>query len=169
MARSDKGFAKKTKIVRILTNMDEPRIRDAIDAMNRISSAWRRCAQARLVEFGITIAQYELIALLRRRGAMPPSAAADWLDWDRPSLTIVARTCLASGWIRRGRSPGDRRSHRLELSGPGEELLDRIERRKPFSDGDFGDPFDVIGSEERAELARLVDRVARRARDIWER
>lgn len=126
-------------------------------------------AQGRLAEFSITLPQYELISLVRWRGGLAPSAAAVYLGWDRPSLTLVARTCLARAWIRQLRSGGDRRSHRLALTGPGEEILDRIEAQKPFGAEAFGDPFDVIGAEERAELARTIDRVARRATDLWGR
>jgi len=51
----------------------------------------------------------------------------------------------------------------------GEELLDRIEATKPFAVESFGDPFDVIGTDERIAMLRLLDRVARRAADLWRR
>ncbi|MEI6385279.1 MAG: MarR family transcriptional regulator [Spirochaetota bacterium] len=149
--------------------MDVERSRDAFEAMGRIASGWRRRASAGLKLFGITLAQYELISQARRRGGLSPSAAAAELAWDRPTLTVVARTCLARGWLKRGQSPQDKRSVRIELTGKGEEILDRIEAERPFADAAFGTPFDVIGAEERTELFRLLDRVSRRAADLWGR
>ncbi|HOX18352.1 MAG TPA: MarR family transcriptional regulator [Spirochaetales bacterium] len=140
-----------------------------LESMERVSAAWRRKATEALKPFGITLAQYELIRHARVFGAMAPSAMADALDWDRPTLTVVARPCLATGWLRKRHSARDRRSFRLELAGPGEELLDRIEAARPFAPERIGDPFDVIGADERAQIGRLLDRAARRARDVWAR
>lgn len=95
--------------------------------------------------------------------------AAEDLDWDRPTMTVVAAACLRAGWLRRKRQARDRRSARIELTGMGEELLDRIEATKPFAVESFGDPFDVIGTDERIAMLRLLDRVARRAADLWRR
>ena len=47
--------------------------------------------------------------------------------------------------------------------------LDRIEAAKPFEPESFGDPLDVITGEERGTVTRLLDRIERRARDIWGR
>lgn len=149
--------------------MDEMRSLDAFEAMDRIAGAWRRRANEGLRPFRITLAQYELIRTMRRRGGLLLSVAAKDLDWDRPTMTVVAAACVRAGWLKRTRLARDRRSARLELSGQGEELLDRIERAKLFAAESFGDPFDVVGSDERAEMRRLLDRVARRAADIWGR
>lgn len=135
--------------------------------MDRIASAWRRMASAKLKAFGITLARYELIRLARYRGGLAPSMAAQELDWDRPTVTIVARACIEAGWLKRSRPVADRRSARIELTGRGEELLDRIEATRPFAEPAFGDPFDVVSGEEREMMQRLLDRVARRAADIW--
>jgi len=140
-----------------------------LESLERISTAWRRKATERLKPFGITLAQYELIRNARIRGALALSDAAYDLDWDRPTLSVVAGKCLGSGWLKRRRVAGDRRSSLIVLSGPGEELLDRIEATRPFAPESLGDPFDVVGPEDRANLARLLDRVARRARDVWGR
>lgn len=156
-------------LVRVLIIMDEMRHLDAFEAMDRVASAWRRRAGERLRPFGITLAQYELIRTMRRRGGLLLSVAATELDWDRPTMTVVAGTCLRLGWITKKKMPQDRRSFRIALSGLGEELLDRIEATKPFASESFGDPFDVVGSGERSEFMRLLDRVARRAGDLWGR
>jgi DNA-binding MarR family transcriptional regulator len=142
---------------------------EAFDLMWRIGAAYRRRAAAALRPFGITFAQYELIAIARRRGALSPSVAAKELGWDRPTLTVVARSCGDAGWLKRSRAGLDRRAARLQLTGAGEEILDRIEAAKPFAVETLGDPLDVISAEERGNLARLLDRVSRRAGDVWGR
>jgi DNA-binding MarR family transcriptional regulator len=140
-----------------------------LESLERVSAAWRRKAGERLRPFGITLAQYELIRNARIWGSLALSAAADDLDWDRPTLSVVAGKCLAAGWLERRRSAEDRRSSRIVLAGPGEELLDRIEAASLFGREALGDPFDVIGTDERATVARLLDKVARRAGDLWGR
>ena len=141
----------------------------AFEMMWHIGSAWRRVAAAALRPFGMSIAQYELTWLTRRRGGINPSVAASELGWDRPTLTVVAQACLKAGWIKRNRSRRDKREVSLVLTGAGEELLDRIEAAKPFEPESFGDPLDVITGEERGTVTRLLDRIERRARDIWGR
>lgn len=135
--------------------------------MGLVFAAWRRKAAKALLAFGITFQQFQLVRLARRMGAVSLSTAARELGMDRPTLTLVTRKCVERGWLQRSSSVSDRRSSRLALSGEGEELLDRIEAARPFSPESMGDALDVLGSEERAELRRMLDRTLRRARDIY--
>lgn len=150
----------KTKMVNMLTNMDE------IGAMGSIFRARLR-AQARQARgYGITPAQLSLIRLARRRGPLRLSEAAAELDWAKPACTLVARACVERGWLNRRRSETDRRAARLELSGEGEELLDRLEGRSQ-SGPPLPDPLDILGSDERAALRSSLDKVRRRAIDLY--
>lgn len=128
---------------------------------------WRRKASAALEPFGITFQQYQLVRQARRKGALILSAAAGELGMDKPTLSLVARKCVEAGWLTRTDSMTDRRAFRLSLSGLGEELLDKIEALRLFSPESLGDALDVLGSEERSELKRMMDRVSRRARDVF--
>jgi len=128
---------------------------------------WRRKASAALEPFGITFQQYQLVRQARRKGALILSAAAGELGMDKPTLSLVARKCVEAGWLTRTDSMTDRRVSRLSLSGLGEELLDKIEALRLFSPESLGDALDVLGSEERSELKRMMDRVSRRARDVF--
>lgn len=139
---------------------------DCFLLMGLIFGRWRRQAGRFLTAFGITPVQYLLIRLARRRGAISPSSAAQELGSDRPTLTLVARTCLEKGWLLRKDSSTDGRSYKLQLTGLGEELLDRIEASHALSPRRLGDPLDVLDSEERAEFLRLLDKVSRRAADV---
>jgi len=132
-----------------------------------VQSLWRKRASAALEEYGITLPQFFLIQLARRRGAIRPSEAAEELASDRPTLTLVARKCVARGWLSQRRVKLDRRSHRLNLTGLGEELLDRIEPARVLNSEALGDPLDILDSEERAQFLRALDKVQRRARDLY--
>jgi MarR family transcriptional regulator, 2-MHQ and catechol-resistance regulon repressor len=135
--------------------------------MGYIFGAWRRGAAEALLAFGITFHQFQLVRLARRRGTISLSSAAEELGMDRPTLTLVSRKCIMRGWLQRSISVSDKRSSLLALSGKGEELLDRIESVRLFAPGSMGDALDVLGSEDRAELHRMLDRVSRRARDLY--
>jgi DNA-binding MarR family transcriptional regulator len=149
-------------MVRILTNMDE------IGLMGRIWRARKRTEGARLRAFGISLPQFSLIKLARQRGQVSLSEAAATLDWDRPTCTIVARRCVEEGWLRRRRDQEDRRSARLQLTGQGEELIDRVEGRRQAETAGFPpDPLDILGGDERALLHTWLERIARRADDLY--
>jgi MarR family transcriptional regulator, multiple antibiotic resistance protein MarR len=140
---------------------------DEIGLMGSVFFARRRRSAERLRAFGITLPQYYLIQLARRKGAISPSAAAAELSSDRPTATLVAKKCVDRGWLARKRSDGDRRSYRLELSGEGEELLDRIEAARLLSSSALGDPLDVLGSAEREVFRAALAKVQSRAKELF--
>jgi DNA-binding MarR family transcriptional regulator len=140
---------------------------DEIDLVGAIFLARRRRYSELLRAFEITLPQLHLIQLARRKGPISPSVAADELDCDRPTATLIAQKCVAQGWLTRHRSEHDRRSARLELSGEGEELLDRIEKARIFSSASVGDPLDVLGNEERTSLKASLEKAGARARELF--
>ncbi len=139
---------------------------DEIGAMGSIFRARLRAQARRARVYAITPAQLSLIRLARRRGPISLSEAAQELDWARPACTLVARACVHAGWLGRRRSDRDRRSARLELSGKGEELLDRLEGRHQ-AEAPLPDPLDILGPEERAALRSSLEKVRRRALDLY--
>jgi DNA-binding MarR family transcriptional regulator len=139
---------------------------DEIASMGITYSLWRRRASRALNGFGISFNQLQLIQLARRRGSISLSTAATELFWDRPTTTLVARKCVARKWLSMKRSVADRRSSKLSLSGEGEELLDKVEAAHALAAEGLGDPLDILDSDERADLRRMLDKVQRRARDV---
>ncbi len=139
---------------------------DVIALMEAIAGRQRRVSGTAIRPFGITIMQYRLIRLARLRGGLSPSHAARELECDRPTMTLLARKCVASGWLSRRDALRDGRASVLELTGEGEELLDRIEAARGLAPFDQGDPLDVLEPEERRTLARYLDKIDRRSRDL---
>jgi DNA-binding MarR family transcriptional regulator len=139
---------------------------DEISLMGSVFLTRRRLFSDRLRSFEITLPQLHLIQLARRRGPITPSAAASELDCDRPTASLIVQKCVAHGWLARRRSELDRRSSRLELSGEGEELLDRIEKAQILSSALLGDPLDVLESEERAAFGEALEKVEQRSREL---
>lgn len=138
-------------------------------AIEELAAAVRRRQSSFLKAFGISLRQYELISLARRRGGLSPAAAAEELDCDRPTMTVIVRNCVSSGWLSRRASRQDARASVLALSGEGEELLDRIEAARALAEPAEEDPLDLLPGDERSAFLRTADRVARRARDLWGR
>ena len=139
---------------------------DEIGLMGSLFASRRRRSADMLRAFGITLQQFYLVQLARRRGAITPSAAAAELACDRPTATLVAQKCVSRGWLIRSRSESDGRSSRLELSGEGEELLDRIEATRLFSPAILGDPFDVLEPMERQAFQATLRKVEARSREL---
>jgi DNA-binding MarR family transcriptional regulator len=97
-------------------------------ALMRIGTRMATGFDRRFAGLGVTQAQFRLLLAVRRVGqheGIAPSALADSLLIERPTVTV-----LAAGLIERGllaRSPGaNRRTHRLRLTAEGEELLRRV-------------------------------------------
>ncbi|HEY9055497.1 MAG TPA: MarR family transcriptional regulator [Rectinemataceae bacterium] len=136
-------------------------------SMSVAFSLWRRRVGQELQAYGITFHQYMLVRMVWSKRDLTLSAAALELGMDKPSMSLVARKCLASGWLERRASTSDKRAYRLSLTGKGEELLDRIDAEGRLLPGAIPDALDILDSAGKADLRRLLDRVARRARDLY--
>ena len=149
-------LCKKNEVIRMLTTLDPYSIFETVLRLRR------RAQVESLRPFEISLQQWRLIQLARRRGAVSPSEAAEELDCDRPTATVIARNCLDRGWLEKRASESDGRSHRLGLTGAGEELLDAIERGRPTSV--LPDPLATLDPEERQALEASLDKVAQALR-----
>jgi DNA-binding MarR family transcriptional regulator len=77
---------------------------------------------------GLKVSTSEVFALgeLAEGGAMSQQDLADRLGLEKSTVSRLAAALEARGWIARERDPGNRRSYRLALTGPGLEATRRI-------------------------------------------
>jgi MarR family transcriptional regulator for hemolysin len=86
----------------------------------------RTYADHRAAEFGITRAQWAVMARLDRQEGLKQSELAEMLDLQPITLTRLLDRLEESGLIERRADPQDRRAKRLYLTGAAHPLLERL-------------------------------------------
>jgi DNA-binding MarR family transcriptional regulator len=72
---------------------------------------------------GIRIAQYRALGFLMKSGPHSMSEIGGHLSISRPSMTTLANTLIAHGWIERRNNPDDRRIITLSITPAGKKHL----------------------------------------------
>lgn len=126
----------------------------------RTAEIMRRFYAQVLAPFAITLAQYNVLRILRGGGddGMPTLDVAARLIESAPGITLMMDRLVKKGWVRRRRSRGDRRQVRCYLTGPGAELLHRLDR--PF-DAAHARALESLNANQCRTLIRLLDGVRR--------
>ena len=83
------------------------------------------------------------------------------LDVSAPRLTLVCDKLVERGLITRTRSEEDRRKQTIALTRRGAALVKKAEK---IADGMEGELLGHLSDEERAQLFRLLEKVARQRR-----
>jgi DNA-binding MarR family transcriptional regulator len=100
---------------------------DAINQAIRLLSLRHRArAAALLTPLGLHPGQEALLLELARTGPRIQAQLSDALGCEPPSVTLMTRKLEATGHIRRGPAPGDRRASVVELTDSGRALADRV-------------------------------------------
>lgn len=92
------------------------------------SQAIRRTLSARLVEAGITVRQWEVLAWLACDGNVSQAELAECLGIEPPTLAGILGRMERDGWLRRRCCDEDRRRNRLEPTEKAEEVWQRALR-----------------------------------------
>lgn len=96
----------------------------------RLSSVSRRvaaaCANVYLTEFGLSVAEWRLMAQIGRFGSISAKDVAEKISMDRVSISRAAAKCLAEGLIQEKPSLTDRRSKALSFTPKGRALYKRV-------------------------------------------
>lgn len=96
----------------------------------RLSSVSRRvaaaCANVYLTEFGLSVAEWRLMAQIGRFGSISAKDVAEKISMDRVSISRAAAKCLTEGLISEKPSPTDRRSKALSFTAKGRALYKRV-------------------------------------------
>src|SRR6201999_4332054 len=86
----------------------------------------RTHADQRARQFGMTRAQWAVLARLESNEGLKQSELAEMLDLQPITLTRLVDRLCASGLIERRADPGDRRVKRLYLTAAARPLMDRL-------------------------------------------
>jgi DNA-binding MarR family transcriptional regulator len=130
-----------------------------LERVARIHLAWKRRITRNLAPHGVNPKQVFLLRKLQETGGLAPSAIAELLYADRPTVTSMLGTLERAGWIVRGPDPADGRRSRVELHPRGAAKLASIPQRLWRSGKTDPDPEAVLAPEDREVLLRLLDKL----------
>lgn len=124
----------------------------------RITSLRRQMLVAfgrRLKPLGLTAQQFQLLWILRE-GIVQPSAMAERIVSDRPTVSRLLRAMRKAGWVASHRDPADARREVVAMTAAGQALFKRAHK--------VSDQFRVqleapLTPGEVAELHRLLTKL----------
>jgi MarR family transcriptional regulator for hemolysin len=94
--------------------------------LNDVARMLRTYADHKAGQFGITRAQWTVLARLDRFEGLKQSELAEMLDLQPITLTRLLDRLCASGLIERRADPNDRRANRLYLTSAARPLLEQL-------------------------------------------
>jgi len=97
--------------------------------LNDVARLLRTYADQRAAEYGITRAQWAVMARLDRSEGLKQAELAELLDLQPITLTRLLDRLSDSGLIERRGDPEDRRAKRLFLTAAARPLLEHLDRR----------------------------------------
>lgn len=125
--------------------------------------ALRRGLEAELVNEGITLRQWEVLAWLTIENAMTQSALADRLGIEAPTLAGILDRMERDGWVERHACTHDRRKKRLRATAKADAVWTRMAecahrmRAKAMTG---------ITPEELAQLKSVCERIRANVGDV---
>jgi MarR family transcriptional regulator for hemolysin len=126
--------------------------------VNDVARLLRTYADQRARQFGMTRAQWAVLARLEHHEGLKQAELAEMLDLQPITLTrLVDRLCI-SGLIERRADPADRRAKRLYLTAQARPLMDRLAQLGQDMMAGVLEGFDVAEIEQMTgELSRVRD------------
>lgn len=123
-------------------------------ALKDVARMLRTCADQQGNAFGVTYAQWLVLARLDRFEGLKQSELAQMLDLRPITLTRLVDRLCDSGMIERRSDPNDRRAKRLHLTAAARPLLERL--------GEFDE--DMMGTAlagvDRDQIEKMVAQLA---------
>ena len=122
--------------------------------LNDVARMLRTYADHKASHFGITRAQWTVLARLDRFEGLKQSELAEMLDLQPITLTRLLDRLCASGLIERRADPNDRRANRLYLTPAARPLLERL--------AELGEELmgTALAGVDRAAVERMVAELA---------
>ena len=121
-----------------------------------VSRLIRALFERRVRSYGLTRAQWLVIARVHRRPGLSQSEAADLLEIEKAPAGRLIDRMEAKGWLERRSDPKDRRINRLHLTAKGERIHTAI---WPIAEATVDDAMADLTGEERRKLTTLMTRV----------
>jgi MarR family transcriptional regulator, transcriptional regulator for hemolysin len=128
--------------------------RDFAFILNDVARMLRTYADQRAGQFGITRAQWVVLARLDRFEGLKQSELAEMLDLQPITVTRLLDRLCENGLIERRADPGDRRAKRLFLTPAARPLLERL--------GELGEELmtNALVGVDRATVEHMVGQLA---------
>jgi MarR family transcriptional regulator, transcriptional regulator for hemolysin len=95
--------------------------------LNDVARLLRTCADQKARQFGMTRAQWAVLARLQRSEGLKQSELAEMLDLQPITLTRLLDRLCANGLIERRADPEDRRANRLFLTPAAGPLMQHLD------------------------------------------
>ena len=122
---------------------------------NHVSHAFAR----RLLEKGVTVAEWALLRSLYSQGGVSPSGLASAMGMTRGAVTKLADRLLAKDLIVRTASPDDGRAQTLALTRAGERLVPELAALADENDAAF---FGHLTDDERQAMENFLKDIIQR-------
>jgi DNA-binding MarR family transcriptional regulator len=116
----------------------------------------RTVFERRVRAFGLTRAQWLVIARVHRRPGMSQSEVADLLEIEKAPAGRLIDRMQAKGWLERRDDSSDRRVNRLHLTRKGERLHAAI---WPVAEATVDDALGSLSPRQRRQLSQVMARV----------
>ena len=126
----------------------------------------RTVFERRVRVFGLTRAQWLVIARVHRRPGLSQSEVADLLEIEKASAGRLIDRMQAKGWLQRRDDANDRRINRLHLTPAAERLHAAI---WPIAEETVDTALGDLSAEERRLLTGLMTRVKAKLQALAER
>jgi MarR family transcriptional regulator, transcriptional regulator for hemolysin len=121
-----------------------------------VARMMRTVFERRVRAFGLTRAQWLVIARVHRRPGLSQSEVADLLEIEKAPAGRLIDRMQAKGWLERRDDSADRRINRLHLTGEGERLHAAI---WPIAEATVEDALSDLPAKEQRQLTGLMTRV----------
>jgi MarR family 2-MHQ and catechol resistance regulon transcriptional repressor len=132
-------------------------------ALARCAASVGRASARDIQRFGLTQAQFAVLEVLYHKGPLPLCEIGGKLLVTSGNITYVADQLERSGYLRRERSPEDRRVVLAHLRPKGRALLART---FPLHAARIGELARTLGAGEQKELARLLKKWGKASRAL---
>ena len=142
----------------MLLELGDPLAHRALQSLVRAEAAVRRRLAAELEREGVSAAGFSvLVVLTTAGGTLELKTLRRRLGWSKANATEVTVTLSARGYVARRRSPSDRRIVLVELTGAGNELVERL---FPAHSDRVTRAFDALDEGEKHTLSVLCRKLA---------